>query len=152
MAPTLTSATLVPNSFPDALSRNIAYGVSHGRIGRLASSTPMPGTITTSWRRTQDAVRTASTPLPSTLSPVRQRAGCALLERMVPVQGGGLDAVLAAQPVRARAHGVHDGVGMVGPQVVEHGLHRGVVTDVARAQQPEQADPGEDGAAAVARP
>ena len=74
-APTLTSATLVPNSFPEALSRNIAYGVSHGRIGRLASSTPMPGTMTTSWRRTQVAVRTASAPLPSTLSPAASGPG-----------------------------------------------------------------------------
>jgi hypothetical protein len=81
----------------------------------------------TSWRRTQDA-------LAQHLECGGQRAGGALLERVVPVQGGALDAVLAAQPVRARAHGVHDGVGMVGPQVVEHGLHRGIIADVARAQ------------------
>ena len=38
------------------------------RKGRLKD--PMPGTITTSWRRTQDAVRNASTPFPSTLSAI----------------------------------------------------------------------------------
>jgi len=55
-APTLTSATFVPKSRPVALSRNIEYGVCHARKGRVASSTPIPGTITTSWRRTHEAV------------------------------------------------------------------------------------------------
>ena len=68
LAPTPTSATFVPESRPDAQSRNIVYGTPQGRIGRLASSTPMPGTMTTSCLRTQEAVRNASAPLPSTLS------------------------------------------------------------------------------------
>ena len=63
-APTLTNATFVPNSLPDTQTRSIEYGVCHGRRGRVASSTPMPGTITTSWRRTQEAVRNASMAIP----------------------------------------------------------------------------------------
>src|SRR5215468_4118464 len=68
LAPTPTSATFVPKSRPDAESRNIVYGTPQGRSGRVASSTPMPGTMTTSCRRTQDAVRNASTALPRALS------------------------------------------------------------------------------------
>src|SRR6266852_9747278 len=42
LAPTLTSATFVPKSLPDALTRNSAYGIPHGHRGRVASRTPMP--------------------------------------------------------------------------------------------------------------
>ena len=52
-------------SFPDSDSRNSEYGQPHGRSGSVVSSTPMPGTITTSCLRTQFAVRKASTSLPS---------------------------------------------------------------------------------------
>ncbi len=72
LAPTLTSATLVPNTRPEALSRNMAYGVRQGRSGRVASSTPMPGTMTRSWRRTQAAVRTASATIPAAVPSARR--------------------------------------------------------------------------------
>ncbi len=80
-APTLTSATLVPVSRPPAHSRNIAYGTPQARSGRLASSTPMPGTITASCLRTQRTVRPASTSLPSTRAaadgtPSRRPSNC----------------------------------------------------------------------------
>ena len=65
-APTLTSATFVPESFPDKLSKNSAYGNPQARWGSVVSRAPAPGTITASCRRTQDAVRTVSMPLPRT--------------------------------------------------------------------------------------
>jgi hypothetical protein len=68
VAPTLTSATFVPRILPDAQSKNIAYGHPDARRGRLASRTPMPGTMTTSCLRTQRAVRPTSSTLPSSLS------------------------------------------------------------------------------------
>jgi len=73
-APTPTSATGVRVSRPDAHSRNRAYGNPHGRSGSVASSTPIPGTITTSCRRTQAAVRNTSTAFPApfvTTAPAR---------------------------------------------------------------------------------
>jgi hypothetical protein len=46
--PALTYATFVLNSLPLRESRNIEYGVCHGRMGTVTSRTPMPGTITAS--------------------------------------------------------------------------------------------------------
>ncbi len=70
LAPTLTSATFVPKSLPEAHIRNSAYGVPQGRIGSVVSRIPVPGTITTSCRRTQAAVRNTSMPLPRLLSAI----------------------------------------------------------------------------------
>ena len=46
--PTLTRATFVRKILPDRDIANIVYGKPHGRIGRVVSSTPIPGTMTTS--------------------------------------------------------------------------------------------------------
>src|SRR3954447_22326175 len=67
LEPTLTRATLVPLSRAVTPSQNSEYGNAHGRSGRVASRTPMPGTITTSWRRTHAQVRKGSSSLPRTL-------------------------------------------------------------------------------------
>ena len=56
----------------------------------------------------------------------------------------------ACQSLRPRAHGVQDGVGMISPEIPEHGIHRGVVPDIARAEKPKQADPGSGGETAHA--
>ena len=72
-APTLTSATRVPDSRPLAQSRNSEYGKPHGRSGSVVSRTPMPGTITTSCRRTQAAVRTDVDEFAQTLGRDRAR-------------------------------------------------------------------------------
>ena len=66
-APTLTSAIFVRPSRPHSESRKSAYGNPHGRSGSVASSTPMPGTITTFCRRTHHAVRKTSMIFPRPL-------------------------------------------------------------------------------------
>ena len=48
----------------------MVYGTPQGCNGTLASRTPIPGTMTTSCRRTQEAVRNGSMTLPSTFSTV----------------------------------------------------------------------------------
>src|SRR5690606_28836549 len=64
LAPMLTRATLVPNGFAATPSQNSEYGNAHGRTGVVVSSTPMPGTITTSYLRTHANVRNGSSSLP----------------------------------------------------------------------------------------
>ena len=100
----------------------------------------MPGTITASCLRTQAAVRKASTPLPSALSALATTPLPRRVVFLVPEQRGRLDAVPARDLLRAHAHGVHDGLWVVRPEVAEHGFHGRVVADIARAQEAEQAD------------
>jgi hypothetical protein len=65
LAPTLTTARLVPNARADIARANSDQGVCHGRTCIVDSKVPIPGTMATECRRVQRAIRHASTPTPN---------------------------------------------------------------------------------------
>ena len=72
----------------------------------------------------------------------------------VPLERHGLDAISSVDASRPRALDVHDRLGVVRPQVSEHGLQGAIVAEVARAEEAEQANPGRhvDGPRAASGP
>src|SRR5215469_8748654 len=72
----------------------------------------------------------------------RHHTGCLLFIPLVPVKRDSRDAIALSQPVRPLAHSIGDDIGMISPEIPEHRLDRGVIADIARAEQAEQANPG----------
>ena len=102
----------------------------------------MPGTITTSCRRTQAAVRNASMPFPDRLQRVRGQAGHAPLVPPVPLQGDRAIPYVGRAPAPAPCTWrpwSRRGDRSAGSASTDS--MRGVVADVARSEQAEQADP-----------
>ena len=99
----------------------------------------MPGTITTSWRRTQEAVRNASiiiaigTFTHLTRGPSHGRFDTSATG----LRGRRIE--LSLDPARTQA--IHNRIGMLCPEVREHGFQRAVVTEIACAQEAAKADP-----------
>ena len=86
-------------------------------------------------------MRTVSTTFTRDFRATAATRALALVRRQ-PAQRDGRDAVAVLHRLGGQGHGVQDGAGLIGAEVLEHRLQRGVVTDIARAQVAEQSHPG----------